>query len=328
MKRRTFITLLGGAASVWPFAVRAQPPVGMRRIGVLMAYADGPLGRRYVATLRRALEEAGWAEGRNARIDERWGGGDADRLQLYAVELVDLKPDVIVAGGGRAVEALKQQTRDIPIVFEGPSDPVLQGFVASMARPGGNLTGFSSFEPSIVGKLVEALREVAPQTTRVALMFHPDNPGSPLYLQWFEKTVPSFAMKGMAARARDPSEIELAIAAVAKMPNGALVVAPDVFMFSQHNLIVRLAAEHRLPAVYGIREYVTSGGLLSYGPDTPDRYRRAASYVDRILRGEKPADLPVQAPIKFELVVNLNTAKALGLEVPPMLLARADEVIE
>jgi ABC-type uncharacterized transport system substrate-binding protein len=206
MNRRQFITLLGGAASLWPFAARAQPPVGMRRIGVLMAYADGPLGRRYVATLRRALEEAGWVEGRNVRIDERWGGGDADRVRLYAVELVDLKPDVIVAGGGRAVEALKQQTRDIPIVFEGPSDPVLQGFVASMARPGGNLTGFSSFEPSIVGKLAEALREVAPQTTRVALMFHPDNPGSPLYLQWFEKTVPSFAMKGMTARAAIPAK--------------------------------------------------------------------------------------------------------------------------
>jgi putative tryptophan/tyrosine transport system substrate-binding protein len=328
MRRREFITLIGGAAAAWPWQVEAQQAATMRRIGVLMAFADGPLGRGHFETFKRALEQTGWVEGRNVHIDERWGGGDADRLRLYAVELVDLKPDVIFAGGGRAITALNQQTRDIPIVFEGPSDPVRQGFVASMARPGGNLTGFSAFEPSIVGKLLEALREVAPQTARVALMFHPDNPGSPLYTQLFETTVPSFAMKAMTAPARDASEIELAIRAVAKESNGALMLAQDVFMVSQRNLIVRLAAEHRIPAVYPLREYVTSGGLLSYGADTADRYRRAASYVDRILRGEKPADLPVQAPIKFELVVNLNTAKALGLEVPPMLLARADEVIE
>jgi putative tryptophan/tyrosine transport system substrate-binding protein len=328
VKRREFISLLGGAAAVWPLAARGQQGARLRRIGVLMAFADGPLGRSHLETFKRTLEQTGWVEGRNVHFDERWGGGDADRLRLYAVELVDLKPDVIFAGGGRAITALNQQTRDIPIVFEGPSDPVRQGFVASMARPGGNLTGFSAFEPSIVGKLLEALKEIAPQTAQVALMLHPDNPGSPLYMQLFESTVPSFAMKAMAASARDPNEIELAIRTVAKMPNGALMLAQDVFMASQRNLIVRLAAEHRLPAVYPLREYVTSGGLLSYGADTADRYRRAASYVNRILRGEKPADLPVQAPIKFELVVNLNTAKALGLEVPPTLLARADEVIE
>src|SRR5260221_5766714 len=208
MKRREFITLLGGAAVAWPLAARAQQPDRMRRIGVLMAFADGPLGRSHIAIFRHALEETGWVEGRNFQIDERWGGGDADRLRLYAVELVDLKPDVIFAGGGRAITALKQQTRDIPIVFEGPSDPVRQGFVASMARPGGNLTGFSAFEPSIVGKLLEALREVAPQTARVSLMFHPDNPGSPLYTQLFETTAPSFALKEMTAPARDAREIE------------------------------------------------------------------------------------------------------------------------
>jgi putative ABC transport system substrate-binding protein len=328
MNRREFITLLGGAAAAWPLAARAQQSAGLRRVGVLMAYADGPLARSYTATFRRALAGTGWAEGRNIQIDERWGGGDADRLRLYAAELVDLKPDVIFAGGGRAIVALKQNTRDIPIVFEGPSDPVQQGFVASMARPGGNLTGFSSFEPSIVGKLLEALREIAPQTARVALMVHPDNPGSPLYMQLFETTVPSFGMKAVAAPARDHNEIEQAIGAVAKMPNGALMLAQDNFMVSQRDLIVRLAADHRLPAIYPVREYVTSGGLLSYGADTADRYRHAASYVDRILRGEKPADLPVQAPVKYELVINLKTAQALGLDVPPTLLARADEVIE
>ena len=190
MNRRSFITVFGGAAASWPLAARAQQAAGMRRIGVLMTFADGPPGRSYFETFKRALEQTGWVEGRNVYIDERWGGGDADRLRLYAVELVDLKPDVIFAGGGRAVTALNQKTRNIPIVFEGPSDPVRQGFVASMARPGGNLTGFSAFEPSIVGKLLEALKEIAPQTARVALMLHPDNPGSPLYRELFESTVP------------------------------------------------------------------------------------------------------------------------------------------
>jgi putative tryptophan/tyrosine transport system substrate-binding protein len=326
--RRDLIALLGSTAVSWPVRARAQQQERMRRIGVLMAYADGPLGRSYTATFRRALEKTGWAEGRNIQIDERWGGGDADRLRLYAVELVDLKPDVIFAGGGRAIDALKQQTRNIPIVFEGPSDPVRQGFVASMARPGGNLTGFSAFEPSVVGKLVEALREIAPRTARVALMVHPDNPGSPLYMELFETAVSLFGMKGMAAPARDPSEIAVAIGTVAKMPNGALMLAQDNFMVSQRDLIVRHAAEQHLPAIYPLREYVTSGGLLSYGADTADRYLRAASYVDRIMRGEKPADLSVQAPTKYELVINLKTAKALGLDVPATLLARADEVIE
>jgi putative ABC transport system substrate-binding protein len=257
IKRRKFITLLGGAAA-WPLAARAQQPERMRRVGVLMAFADGPPGRSHFETFKRALEQTGWVEGRNVHIDERWGG-DADRLRLDAIELVDLKPDVIFAGGGRAITALNQKTRNIPIVFEGPSDPVRQGFVASMARPGGNLTGFSAFEPSIVGKLLEALKEIAPQTARVALMLHPDNPGSPLYRELFESTVPSFAVKAMAAPARDPGEIELAIGTVAKMPNGALMLAQDVFMVSQRDLIVRLAAEHRLPAVYPLREYVMAG---------------------------------------------------------------------
>jgi putative tryptophan/tyrosine transport system substrate-binding protein len=327
LKRRQFMALLGGAAT-WPLGTLAQQPAGMRRVGVLMAYSDSPLGRSYISTFSRALEGTGWVEGRNIRIDERWEGGDTARLLLYAAELVDLKPDVIFAGGGRAVTALNQQTRDIPIVFEGPSDPVQQGFVASMARPGGNLTGFSSFEPSGIGKLLEALREIAPQTARVALMLHPDNPGLPVYLPLFETTAPLFGMKAIAAPARDHNEIEHTIGAVAKMPNGALMLAQDYVMVSQRDLIVQLAADHHLPAVYPFREYVSTGGLLSYGADIADRYRRAASYVDRILRGEKPADLPVQAPTKFELVINLKTAKALGLDVPPTLLARADEVIE
>jgi putative ABC transport system substrate-binding protein len=241
---------------------------------------------------------------------------------------VSLKPDVILAGGGRAMAALKEQTRDIPIVFEGPSDPVGQGFVASMARPGGNMTGFSSFEVSVVGKLLEALKEIAPHTARVALMFHPDNTGSTFYLQSLEAVAPLFAVKSMAAPARDPAEIERAIDALAKESNSALMLAQDVFLVSQRDFIVRSAASHRLPAIYPFREYVTSGGLLSYGADTVERYRRAAGYVDRILKGEKPADLPVQAPTKYELAINLKTVKALGLTVPPTLLARADEVIE
>jgi ABC-type uncharacterized transport system substrate-binding protein len=224
--------------------------------------------------------------------------------------------------------ALKQQTQEIPVVFEGPSDPVGQGFVAGMAHPGGNMTGFAAFEVSIIGKLLEAIKEVAPNTSRVGLMFHPDNPGAKFYRKLLESAAPSFAMKSTTAAARDAGEIDRVINVLAKEPNSALMLAQDVFMVSQRDLIVRLAAERRLPAVYPFREYVTSGGLLSYGADAVERYRRAASYVDRILRGEKPGDLPVQAPTKFELVINLKTARALGLEIPPTLLARADEVIE
>ena len=327
MRRREFITLLGGAAA-WPLGVRAQQPERMRRVGVLMAFENGSLAQNYLTAFRQALQEKGWAEGRNIRIDERWAGGDADHLRVYAAEMVSLKPDVILAGGGRAVAALKAQTRDIPIVFEGPADPVRQGFVASMARPGGNMTGFSSFEVSVVGKLLEALKEIAPHTARVALMFHPDITAATDYRHLLEDVAPSFSVKSIAAPARDPAEIERAIDALAKESNCALMLAQDVFMVSQRDLIVRLVATHRLPAVYPFREYVTSGGLLSYGADTIERYQLAASYVDRILRGEKPADLPVQAPTKYELVINLKTAKALGLEVPATLLARADAVIE
>ncbi len=327
MRRREFITLLGGAAA-WPLAARAQQPERMRRVGVLMAFENGPLAQNYLTAFRQALQEKGWAEGRNIRIDERWAGGDADHLRVYAAEMVSLKPDVILAGGGRAVAALKTQTRDIPIVFEGPADPVRQGFVANMARPGGNMTGFSSFEVSVVGKLLEALKEIAPHTARVALMFHPDITAATDYRHLLEDVAPSFSVKSIAAPARDPVEIERTIDALAKESNCALMLAQDVFMVSQRDLIVRLVATHRLPAVYPFREYVTSGGLLSYGADIIERYQLAGSYVDRILRGEKPADLPVQAPTKFELVINLKTAKALGLDVPPQLLARADEVIE
>jgi len=327
VKRREFITLLGGAAAL-PVAARAQQPERMRRVGVLMAFESGPLAQNYLTAFRQALQEKGWAEGRNIRIDERWSGADADRLRVYAAEMVSLKPDVILAGGGRAMAALQAQTRDIPIVFEGPTDPVRQGFVASMARPGGNMTGFSSFEVSIIGKLLEALKEIAPHTARVALMFHPDITAATDYLHLLEAVAPSFSVKPIAAPSRDPAEIERAIDALAKEPNCALMLAQDVFMVSQRDLIVRLVATHRLPAVYPFREYVTSGGLLSYGADAIERYQLAASYVDRILRGEKPAELPVQAPTKFELIINLKTARALGLEVPPTLLARADEVIE
>ncbi len=326
MKRRAFISLIGGAAAAWPLGARAQQPERMRRIGILMSIADDADSR--IGTLRRALQQAGWAAGRNLRIDERWGAGDPDRIRVYAAELVGLKPDVMLVNDPRALAAVQEVTRSIPIVFVATADPVGLGLIESMARPGGNITGFTIYEDSIVGKLLEALTEIAPRVSRVPLIHHPDNVSSRGFQRSLETAASTRAVRPVVLPVRDRAEIERAIGEFAAEPDGGLVIPPDVTTVVHRELIIALADRHRLPAVYGIRLFVTGGGLMSYGVDIPDLYRRAASYVDRILRGEKPGELPVQAPNKFELVVNLKTARALGLTVPATVLLRADEVIE
>ena len=327
MKRREFITLFGGAAAAWPLKAHAQQGERMRRIGVLMAVANDAEGQSRLTAFRQGLQKLGWMDGR-VQIEERWARAEPSRIRAYATELVSLGPDVILANGNRALKELHGQTRSIPIVFVALTDPVGQGFVESLARPGGNITGFSMFEFSLMGKLLETLKQIAPSIARVAVIFHPDNVSAPGHFRSLEAAAPSFAVAPIMASARDAAEITHAINAVAREPNGALLLPPDVTTIVHRELITELAMRHRLPAIYAYRTYVVSGGLMSYGADVPDLYRRSASYVDRVLRGEKPGELPVQAPTKFELVINLKTAKALGLEVPPMLLARADEVIE
>jgi putative ABC transport system substrate-binding protein len=328
MRRRDFIRLLGGAAAAGPVAVRAQQDGRVRRVGVLMGVANDLVGQSYLTPFRRELQELGWTDGGNVRIYDRWTAGDANSVRVYAAELLSLKPDVILVSGNRTLTALQQETRAIPTVFVGLVDPVGQGFVASMARPGDNLTGFTNFEAAIAGKWLEILKEIATRVSRVALMFHPDNASTTDYLRRVELVAPSFAVEPIVALVRDAAEVERAIEAFAGEPNSGLLVLPDNITIVHRDLIVALAAKHRLPAVYPYRYFVTGGGLISYGPDQVDQYRRAAGYVDRILKGEKPADLPVQAPTKYELVVNFKTAKALGLTVPPSILLRADEVIE
>jgi putative tryptophan/tyrosine transport system substrate-binding protein len=327
MRRREFIALVGAVAG-WPLAARAQQPDRMRRIAMLTGLTKDSEGQARFAAFQQGLQVAGWTEGRNFRIEDRWGGGDADRLRAYAAELVKLGPDVILAGGTRALEAMQQETHSIPTVFVASENPVVQGLVASLARPGGNVTGFTDFEPSLAGKLLEVLKEAAPHVSRVALIVHPDNPAAPSYLSFLEIAGKSLAVQPIAVPVRDPAEIQHAVEAFAREPNGGLLVPPDQFLLSHRELMTALAAKHRLPAIYGYRPFVDASGLMSYGADNYDLYRRAASYVDRILRGEKPADLPVQTPTKFELVINLKTAKVLGLEVPLHLQQRADEVIE
>ena len=329
MKRREFITLLGGAAAAWPLMAGAQQADRVRRrIGVLMGVANDAEGEARVAAFRQGLQQLGWVEGRNVLVEYRWGGGDPARLKIQAAEVAAMMPDVILAGGTTALVPMQQATRSIPIVFVGSADPVGRGFVASRQRPGGNMTGFTIFEVSLIGKMLEALKQIALGTARVVLIYSPTNPNAADYWRSHETVAPTFAVKPVAAPVRDADEIERACAALAGERNGGLLVAPDAITTARRELIIALAARYRLPAVYPFRFFVTSGGLMSYGPDTLDPYRRAAGYVDRILKGEKPADLPVQAPTKFELVINLKTAKALGLEVQPSLLARADELIE
>jgi putative ABC transport system substrate-binding protein len=301
----------------------------MRRLGVLMGKPESDEdGHSWTKALLKGLQQLGWTEGRNVRIDIRWGANSADRVRTYSAELVSLKPDVILVNNPLALMGVQQTSRDIPIVFAAISNPVGLGIVESLARPGGNVTGFTLFEGSMVGKLLEALREIAPGVARVALVFNPDNPAGADHLHLLETIAPRFGVKPVAAPVHNATEIEHAIEAFAREPNGGLVLPPDFTTGSHRDLIIALAARHSIPAVSSNRAFVIRGGLMSYGPDLIDQYFRAASYVDRILKGANPAELPVQQPTKFQFVINLKSAKALGLEVPPMLLGRADEVIE
>jgi putative tryptophan/tyrosine transport system substrate-binding protein len=329
VKRRQFITLLGGAVA-WPLAARAQQREKMRRIGVLMSQsADDPDALARIAAFAQGLQERGWSVGGNVRIDYRWGASDVDRFRKYAAELVALAPDVVLATAGSIVGAFQQASGTVPIVFVTTIDPVGGGWVASLARPGGNATGFTSYEFSMSGKLLELLKELAPGIKRVAVIRDPSVPAGSGGFAAIQTVAPAFGVELTAIGVHDADEIERGIAAFARSANGGLiVVGPGSSVQPHRNLIIALAARHRLPAVYGSLVWSKGGGLISYGADALDQYRRAAGYVDRILKGEKPADLPVQAPTKFELVINLKTAKALGLEIPPTLLARADDVIE
>jgi putative ABC transport system substrate-binding protein len=326
--RRELIAALGGAAA-WPLATRAQQPERMRRIGVLVNLAEhDPEGQARVGAFRDGLQQLGWTVGRNVRIDTRSGGADADRARRYAAELLALGPDVILAVGAPTVLALQQATSTVPIVFVNVIDPVGAGFVESLARPGGNSTGFINFEFGISGKWLELLKEIAPRVTRVAVLRDLGLAAGSGQLGAIQAVAPSFGVELSPVGVRDAGDIERAVTAFARASSGGLIVTPSGLAALHREMIIALAARHRLPAVYGFRFYVTSGGLMSYGPDAIDQSRRAAGYVDRILKGEKPGDLPVQTPTKYELVINLKTAKALGLEVPPTLLSRADEVIE
>ena len=329
MRRREFITLIGGAAATWPMAVRAQQTGGLRRIGVLISLAaDDPQAQARLSAFVQGLRELGWTDSRNVRIDTCWVAGDADLGRRYTAELVALAPDIILASGGTVVWTLLQATRTVPIVFTLTPDPVGAGFVASLARPGGNATGFTSFEYGMTGKWPELLKEIAPRVTRVALLRDPTTPQGTGQFGAIQSVAPSLGLEVSPVNVRDAGEIERAVAAFARGSNSGLIVTGSGLAIVHRELIVTLAARYKLPAIYFERLFVTAGGLIAYGPDPIDPHRRAASYVDRILKGEKPGDLPVQAPTKYELAINLKTAKALGLTVPPTLLARADEVIE
>jgi putative ABC transport system substrate-binding protein len=329
VKRRELLTLFGGAAAAWPLTARAQQRARVRHIGVLMNLAaDDRESQARNAALLQGLQQLGWTDGRNVRIDYRWAAGDADRFRRYAAELVALAPDIILAATSPAVVALQPFSRTLPVVFVSVIDPVGAGFVASLARPGGNVTGFTLFEYGIAGKWLELLKEIAPRVTRVAVLRDPAIGAGIGQLGAIQAVAPSFGVELSPIDVRDPDEIERAVVAFARGPNGGMIVTGSPSQGVHRELIISLAARHQLPAVHPFRYMAAGGGLIAYGPDQVDQYRRATSYLDRILKGEKPADLPVQAPTKYELVLNLKAAKALGLEVPPALLARADEVIE
>jgi putative tryptophan/tyrosine transport system substrate-binding protein len=328
MRRREFIAGLGSAAANWPFGARAQQPERMRRIGVLTQMAaDDPESAVRLTAFVQGLQELGWSVGRNVQIDYRWGAGDENRLRQYAVELVRLAPAVILAAGGATLRPLRQANRTVPIVFDA-LDPVAAGFVESLAHPGGNSTGFTEFEYGQSGKWLELLKQIAPRVSRAVVLREIMQGAALAQFSAIQAVAPAFRVELTPVDVRDAGEIERRVAAFAREPNGGLIVTASSWSDLQRDLVITLASRNQLPAVYPFRYFVTGGGLISYGPDRVDQYRRAAGYVDRILRGEKPADLPVQAPTKYETVLNLKTAKALGITVPETLLATADEVIQ
>ncbi len=330
IRRRDFITLVGGVAAAWPLTARAQQTERMRRIGVLMGLVvSDPEAQSRVAAFENGLRELGWVKGRNLWIEYRWAGDGGNVLRDHAAELLAMAPDLILANSTPVTAALREQSQVVPIVFTQVTDPVGQGLVPNLGHPGGNLTGFTSFEFSIGTKWLEALKQTAPRVTRVALVFNPQSaPFADLFLGPVEAAAPSFAVTPIATAVRDAADLDHLFEALAREANGGLMVLPDISMTNHREAIIALAARYRVPAVYPFRYFAASGGLMSYGTDVAEVFQRAAAYVDRILRGTSPGDLPVQAPNKYELVINLKTATALGLEVPPTLLARADEVIE
>jgi putative tryptophan/tyrosine transport system substrate-binding protein len=331
IKRREFITVLGGAAAAWPLGARAQQPDRMRRIGVLMGYDENdPEAKAFLSAFTRGLAEWGWTE-RNVRIDVRWPAGSVDQARTFAKELVDLQPDLILANTTPVTAALQRETRTIPIVFASAADPVGDGFIASLARPGGNITGFLTMETAMSGKWLQLLREISPGVKRAAIIFNPDTApgrGGSYYLPSFEAAARSLKVEPIVAPAHSDTEIETVMTSLRREPGGGLVVMPDPFTFVHRAPIIQLATHNNIPAVYWRSVFARDGGLLAYGSDAEDIFHRSASYVDRILRGAKPAELPVQVPTKFDMVVNVKTAKALGLAVPPSILLRADKVIE
>ena len=327
MQRREFITLAGGAAA-WPLAARAQGE-RMRRVAILMPYpASDTLYQKYIQLFRQELRKLGWIENKNVQFDERWTTDNMDLVRAGAANLLELKPDAVIAIGGRVIPILKQMTQSVPIIMPGSADPVGTGLVASLARPGGNVTGYSAFELSVIGKQLETLKQIAPAISGIVIIYNPDNPGSAFFVRSFVATAPSIAIQPMMAPIHNLADIDVALENAAKQQNTGVYFPPDVTINALREQVVAIVARHRVPAIYSARELVTVGGLISYTADRADGYRLAASYVDRVLRGEKPNDLPVQQPTKFELVINLKTAAALGLTVPPTLLATADEVIE
>jgi putative ABC transport system substrate-binding protein len=330
MKRREFISLIGGSAAVWPLAVRAQQPERLRRIGVLIGFAESdPAVQSWLGAFRGTLAKLGWTEGSNLRIEVRWAGDDPDRMKTFAKELVDLRPDAILSVTTPVTGALIRETQTIPIVIVTVADPISSGFVANLGRPGGNLTGFALYEPSMGGKWLELLKQIAPGVTRVALLFNPATTVPvKFYMSSIEAAASSFAIQANTAPVHAKDEIEGVIATLAGNPGAGLIVMPDLFNTVNRDLIIAMAARSRVPAIYFVRAFTDSGGLISYGPDFAEQYPQAAEYIDRILKGEKPGNLPIQMPIKVPLIINLKTTKALGLDVPVHFLQLADEVIE
>jgi putative tryptophan/tyrosine transport system substrate-binding protein len=328
MRRREFITLLGGGVAAWPLTARAQQPEKIKRIAVLQGSRNDPESQARVAAFRQGLEELKWQDGRNLRFDIRWGEGNADRIKAYAAELVSLAPDLILATNTPTARALKQATTTVPIVFAGLSDPVGDDIVTSLARPGGNITGFTSFNGEIAGKWLQLLKEVSPATTRATVIFNPKTAPYAIFLPVMQAVAPQIGISFTTAEVSDRSEIEAAIGKLAGAPRAGLVVMPDVFTSLHRETIFTLAIREKLLTVCPLDAFAKAGGLVSYGSNFTELFRQAASYVDRILRGEKPSDLPVQDPTRYELIINLKTARALGLDIPATVLARADEVIE